>query len=1108
MTAANKNPLWACLALAATAATADPFPKSATVRAFDFGTPQSEVRPGFERVTKATVYSKETGFGFLAPGDSTGFFWSHAGHKMSKNQIEYWGKGRDIPPPCYTDELTSDGLRGRQQAVFRVDLPDGQYRLFLVFGDSAGGGPGFYDGTLTANGEPLGNVTLRKRFHYEVRRYKASVAGGKLELTFSTPGLSWIVNSLVAYGMSDRNLVEPFLEDIELDIFFMPKNLRGVWRPVPRPEQAPLSPQTPDRFRAHGFVPFTRNCMSEVYPDDIPKPEEIARRARFAAVPGLRAQFTVSLRTVAELEDFALTWTDLAGPGGARIPRECITPQIVRNLHAKDPSTHNYAMRKGGYVVKPEVLDRRVPRFLPKDASLRFWFTVMPPEPLPEGVYEGTVSMGASGYEEYAVPIHGRVIGTTLPPHPNCCYGFYVQLPLHFLAAPGNRTSKPEEYARTEEELRAIIRDFRDHLLDLWVGGFFPYRVDAEKRPHVDGALMRVFMDACKAEGYQPRRLVWTWNGGQLYRAYRNAALPKVIREDLKLPQSYFEGMVDIAGQAQRLCRRNGWPQVLCNPLDEPGAQEFIKYAIRVFKAIREGVPGMPLYCTVYTGNAARLRPYLDILCFCDGPVFSGEEAVRDTMRTNPDKFWIYQNYLGCRSRNEMAFARFLTGFFNWRMGIHGSTPWAYNSKVGNPFCNFGHFYRGGGVVFPSSVDSAPLSSPCLEGYTQGIIDARAIHQVEKLVAEIAVSSEARRRGIAAQVRAELEALKADVPGAFEFLQRYEGGQRRDWWPNATMDRRRQRFILLAKDLARVRDGDDAALAGFPQDLAPAELFPRLETESQGRFRRKVWDDFENGIAAWDKGDPNVPGRIPELSMCASTRVAVSGRHSAEFRVAVDWEQAGHGNYKQGWPMATWRFPAPIPVNQALALEFGVRLETTMKRAEIPDRALRYGIVTDLGKEPEWKDVLGVKPGEWRTIRAPMPTKGAQVHGLRVYIAESWYRDGDKFSFFFDDIATVEAAGVCILRGEVAPGHLGAEDDHVVLRLMTAGDAAGASVEGRILDLAGGIAGTAATPVSTPNTALRIPARGLSVGHYFVEARMTRGGQSIGGGRTWLKKIE
>ena len=94
---------------------------------FDCGTPGSPVADGYQRLTDSDSYSKEKGFGWEGVDLTSADF----------------GKSIDFPSlgsfsPYVKENLNSlntDGVTSTEDLVFRVDVPDGSYRVDLTIGD-------------------------------------------------------------------------------------------------------------------------------------------------------------------------------------------------------------------------------------------------------------------------------------------------------------------------------------------------------------------------------------------------------------------------------------------------------------------------------------------------------------------------------------------------------------------------------------------------------------------------------------------------------------------------------------------------------------------------------------------------------------------------------------------------------------------------------------------------------------------------------------------------------------------------------------------------------------------------------------------------------------
>jgi len=141
-------------------------------RKFDFGTDSSAVEAGYTQVLSTTLYSEDTGFGWV---DTSGL----------------WARDRGSP-----DALRRDFVFSSSNRTFRVDVPNGKYMVQVIVGDNAYSHDNVYvyaEGVLVVS-----NLTVEAGRFAEVVFY-VEVWAGHLELTFIDGGgkdANWVVNCI------------------------------------------------------------------------------------------------------------------------------------------------------------------------------------------------------------------------------------------------------------------------------------------------------------------------------------------------------------------------------------------------------------------------------------------------------------------------------------------------------------------------------------------------------------------------------------------------------------------------------------------------------------------------------------------------------------------------------------------------------------------------------------------------------------------------------------------------------------------------------------------------------------------------------------------------
>lgn len=143
---------------------------AADTRVFDFGMPDSPVQAGAVGVSPDTAYSAARSFGWVG-GDP----------------VEARDRG-------LTDKLRRDFVYGRGSSEFRVDLPDGYYRVTVLTGDSDVGNHVL---AVEAQGQPVTGGLHPAGGEICEYSFTTKVTGGKLDLRFSSPERNWVLNGLV-----------------------------------------------------------------------------------------------------------------------------------------------------------------------------------------------------------------------------------------------------------------------------------------------------------------------------------------------------------------------------------------------------------------------------------------------------------------------------------------------------------------------------------------------------------------------------------------------------------------------------------------------------------------------------------------------------------------------------------------------------------------------------------------------------------------------------------------------------------------------------------------------------------------------------------------------
>ena len=168
-------------------------------------------------------------------------------------------------------------------------------------------------------------------------------------------------------------------------------------------------------------------------------------------------------------------------------------------------------------------------------------------------------------------------------------------------------------------------------------------------------------------------------------------------------------------------------------------------------------------------------------------------------------------------------------------------------------------------------------------------------------------------------------------------------------------------------------------------------------------------DDFED-VSPWVKGDPKTDLAQKDAAVAGSTEFVKQGRQSLTFMIRVNWTKRPNETYAKGWPMMRRTFATPRDWTDYDYVSFWLYTRTEAKLLQ--ERVLRVGFPDASGKRKDldWYTIPNIRPGMWQQVMVPMTldVDWSQVQGISFYVAEQWYRDGDKIDFFIDDMQLVK----------------------------------------------------------------------------------------------------
>ena len=715
-----------------------PTPPADGVWRFDFCAPDAPAGEGCYRVLADTAYDAERGYGYT---------------EGRARIVAFDQNRRVLRDTLVLDDVTRDGIYGG--TPFRVDLPDGEYRVVALTGEYSKPGANRPDShgrayEITAGGEvlyaqgespeeffdPQGRyfANYYRDWHPNVNLYQANiarwipfgeaqvqVAGGSLEIVASQYAP---INALWIFPAGSE-AGESALADFRAaqEEFF---NRQYPWLAY-EPERE--MPDLPAAMADAGVAVWVRQSAGDLRPHSRPTAWDLGRSLRLFASPGEREAGVVAVTPLRDLEGTVdLVAGDLQGEGGATIAAEALDIRYVR--YGEYPVT-------GGYEVRPHYLVPWRPERMEAGITRGFWVDLHVPEDVQPGFYAGTLTLTADG-AEVELPIEVRVLPLELPMS-RCYSGVYA----------GDLSSTTFRHFRMmnalpEDMVWRVLRTRMEFLADQGFTGLFdslpwyPLEIGADGQivttPEWDYYL-QVWRMAASIPNFSERVFNYYLGGPQLFPKCEGflsrGSLPQTAMEDIRLSDETVAQMSQMVSFIYEQTRAEGLPDIVFYVQDELGndGAKGARYGRELLRAInrcREAVPGGFRTC-ISTLRAAIAREYLD-----EADIVIPNAAYP----VNADTIAEIRDH-GCTlGLYNMGATRFSFGFYPWRVDAYCRAQWSfsYDGDSRDPF-----------VALPSgsrvscdchyTPDWEVLPSIGMLEQREGVDDYRYVQLLEELLA-------------------------------------------------------------------------------------------------------------------------------------------------------------------------------------------------------------------------------------------------------------------------------------------------------------------------------------------------------------------------------------
>lgn len=709
---------------------------------FNFGSDKSGVC-GDWRNAGIAEYSAERKSGWNETGSlkvfrkSFGSDWRDGGNYFTVNR----------PPEMYLDPEQEGLVSSYADAEFRVDLPDGAYRVMAIAGYPGDPGMCPVDMTVALNGVEH-RVTLADRYIYKIPVWRTEVSGGKLQIRFkSNNSRQWLINALAVWPESENAKADTeFLNRLKDHIYILPERLRAEWIDARRkcgarkninPE---LFPSAIALFGTGQTTDYTYDYTPESYglPGGlklISARNEIAA-AWFGAIalPGAGDTLNVVI-------------SGLEGP--VKIPASDIKVNMVVNVPWPEHKGTGPRYSVGKIVRMPRLLER------PDEGGFQWrnwqarqlYLTVRPPVGgFKAGIYRGALRLQSGKGKTVKIPLELNVMPIELKTDPEMSYGAYWYW----------------YRDKTEARARAEMRDMREHGFNM-LGP-----VPLSMWPELENGKVTVKMPNKPA----PAIILGREYGFDRPAPYQMEgylrALSKVLYGKYvfkksgvggeNLPDSFYPHMTDAVKQVLAWLKKHNLGEVYFYPVDEVFN---LKFATRLLEACREA-PGAKTFCNFNPLIQQELGGLIDVSCY-PYTMYMNELGLKRLVAASSGRMvWTYDcpgSYGGTRAETRLCW-----GLSGSRIGLRGFWPWAYCAPQGNPYSAFDGAWIDPMLVYPGL---EPLSTVQYEAIRQGIDDVRYLYSLKTLIADAQNSGNDKRREVAENARRELDRAMNEVPCLF-----------------------------------------------------------------------------------------------------------------------------------------------------------------------------------------------------------------------------------------------------------------------------------------------------------------------------------------------------
>lgn len=684
---------------------------------FDFGTATSPVFPGFTQVTDQTLFGANTTFGFV------------------KTAPKAYDEIR--PNPLEGDFVYSNG-----KSTFRVNLPNGQYKAWFLYGNSRYTQrvlvpfPMKYQIDINGKNAVDDGIKDWQDFYtekYFFRGYSYIYHNGSdFYAKYVAPNFKQKEASFeVTDGHADFTLNDIPLCAMEIypaseaaqaedDIAYLQKELRR-YTIITEQKHTPDNP-TPAysaQDQKQGFVTYSRFPTDAPYVNDRPLPEEINSAPSAFLAQNQKANLSVTILPLQDLKNVKVTVSDLNDKSsGAKINAADVAIQYI----AQQEVTADGSRAKSPaytYEVKPMFIKPFPANFdlMDKGINRTILLTVNADSNKKPGIYEGTLNITPENAPAKKVLLKVRVLPINLPP----------------LSIPAGRYAMDSVFYYNYYWSKVITDDsFRDYVWDMqkknmqWTKdmGLTSIALSDDMRGDILADPMRFkddsrfvrWMDLYRDMGFK----AMPWYGFQSLSS--SSSNMQNLGKDRFSPE-WTKNYRELIEKVRDMGKERNWPEVLfylSDELSNEGAEGAADGLKRITAS--DGISGIRRissvngpYEHVLIGKEEILMPNF---------AFPITQEILDEMKAKNTTLWLYN----------VGDLRYTWGYYPFRVDAKGRFQW-FNS-TGNcfPFDDFDSDY--GDTVYSAFVagPNGPISLVNSLNMRDGLDDFRYLTLLKDLM--------------------------------------------------------------------------------------------------------------------------------------------------------------------------------------------------------------------------------------------------------------------------------------------------------------------------------------------------------------------------------------